>query len=349
MSASAYQPIYALSRGRHQESLHYGAMAVVSAAGQLVAACGDAQLSTFLRSSAKPFQALPLVMAGGIEHYHLSTQELALICASHSGTDEQVAMVSSLQAKIGIAENQLQCGIHPPHHLPTAQDLEKKGEAATPNRNNCSGKHTGMLACAKLRKWPPDSYLDLQHPLQQEIIALFAQIAELPAGELTLGTDGCSAPNWAAPLFNTALAYARLMDPAGLPPALQKACGQVRGAMLAHPDMVGGPERFDTALMGAAHGRLLSKGGAEGFQALGLRPGALAQGSPAMGIAIKISDGDARRWVSHAVALDVLRQLDALSADQMAQLSAFGPKRTITNWRGLEVGEGQPVFRLEKR
>ncbi|MEX2161195.1 MAG: asparaginase [Anaerolineales bacterium] len=347
MPASAYQPVFELSRGGHPESLHYGALVVVNAAGQLVAAFGDSRLSAFLRSSAKPFQALPLVLAGGIKHYDLSMQELAIICASHSGTDAQVALISALQAKIGIAEDQLQCGIHSPHHLPTAQAMEKRGEAATPNRNNCSGKHTGMLACALLRGWPLDSYLDRQHPLQQEILACFSQLAELPVSELALGTDGCSAPNWAAPLFNTARAYAQLMDPAGLPAAMQAACGQVRAAMLAHPDLVGGPGRFDTVLMGATGGRLLSKGGAEGFQALGLAPGALKAGSPALGIAIKIADGDARRWVSHAVSIEVLRQLGAISAGEFAQLSEIGPERQLTNWRGLQVGRGQPVFTLD--
>ena len=117
--------------------------------------------------------------------------------------------------------------------------------------------------------------------------------------------------------------------------------------MIAFPDMVAGPQRFDTALMQAAAGRILSKGGAEGFQAFGLRPGALAAGSPAMGIALKIADGDARTWVCHAVAVEVLRQLGALSAQELVALAAFGPGRTISNWRGTPVGQGEPVFKLQ--
>ncbi len=347
MAAPGYQPVYALKRGGHLESLHFGAIAVVSASGDLLAAYGDAQLSTFLRSAAKPFQALPFVLAGGVEHYGLSAQELALMCASHSGTTEHMAALAALQQKVGISESQLQCGVHPPYHAATAERMKKAGQPPTPNCNNCSGKHTGMLAYAKLRGWPLDSYLEPSHPLQQEILALFAELASLPARQLVLGTDGCSAPIWAAPLYSTALAYARLMDPTGLPAAQQKACERVREAMLAFPNMVAGPERFDTMLMQAAGGRILSKGGAEGFQALGLRPDALAAGSPASGIALKIADGDAGAWVSHAVAMEVLRQLGAISAQELAALAAFGPQRTITSWRGAQVGQGEPAFNLE--
>ncbi len=349
MPNSAYQPVYSLSRGGHRESLHYGAIAVVTASGELLAAYGGAQLATFLRSSAKPFQTLPLVLAGGLQHYGLTARELALICASHSGTDEHVEVAASIQKKAGLREDQLLCGVHPPMHKVTATRLQQNGIAVTPNRHNCSGKHSGMLAYAKLRGWPLDTYIDPQHPLQQEIFALFADMAGLSVEKLAIGIDGCSAPNWAAPLYKTGLAYARLMDPAGLPAAQQSACEQVREAMLANPDMVGGPERFDTVLMQTAAGQILSKGGAEGYQGLGLRAGTLGKGSPAIGIALKIADGDARGWVCHAVALEILRQLGALSAKQLGQLAAFGPQRAVTNWRGIEVGRAEPIFDLENQ
>ena len=348
MSASGYQPVYAMKRGGHLESLHFGAIAVASASGELLSGVGNPHLSTFLRSAAKPFQALPLVFAGGVEHFSLSQKELALLCASHSGTDQHAAALADLQKKIGITEGQLQCGVHPPYHAPTADCMKTAGFPLTPNRHNCSGKHTGMLAYAKLRGWPSESYLDPGHPMQQEILAMFAELAGLPVAQLALGTDGCSAPIWAAPLHNTALAYARLMDPTGLSAAQQRACQQVREAMLAFPDMVAGPARFDTVLMQAAGGRILSKGGAEGVQALGLRPGALGAGSPAVGIALKISDGDARNWICHAVALEVLCQLGALSEQELTSLAALGPQRAISNWRGLQVGQGEPAFTLER-
>jgi L-asparaginase II len=204
-----------------------------------------------------------------------------------------------------------------------------------------------MLAYAKLRGWDTQNYIDPAHPLQQEIIALFAELAGLSPDALPVGIDGCSAPNWAAPLYNVALAYARLMDPSGLPAGQAAACAQVREAMIAHPFEVAGPERFDTDLMKAVGGRILSKGGAEGFQGIGLRAGALGPGSPALGLALKISDGDARAWACQSVALEALRQLGALSAAELDALAAHGPQRVISNWRGLQVGRAEPVFDLQ--
>lgn len=348
MTEPGYRPVFSLSRGGQQESLHYGAIAVVDLGGQLLASYGDPQQMAFLRSAAKPFQVMPFVLAGGLTHYGISSQELALMCASHSGTDEHVAVLHSLMQKTGIGEAQLLCGTHPPYHAPTAERLQRQGTMATPERHNCSGKHTGMLAYARLRGWELDSYVELNHPLQQEVLSLFAELAGMQTGQLAVGVDGCSAPNWAAPLYNTALAYARLADPSGLPAAQAAACAQIAEAMRAHPDMVGGPERFDTDLMGAAGGQLVSKVGADGFQAIGLAPGMLGASSPAVGIALKIADGDARKWASHAVTLEVLRQLGALSAEQLAQLSAYGPQRTVTNWSGKAVGLAEPIYTLER-
>jgi L-asparaginase II len=233
-------------------------------------------------------------------------------------------------------------------HKETADWLRSMGQEPSPNRHNCSGKHSGMLSYTKMRGWNLDNYIDPNHPMQREIFALFAELADLQVSDLTVGIDGCSAPNWAAPLYNAALAYASLMDPSGLSEDQQIACGKIREAMVAHPDMVGGPSRFDTLLMQAANGKILSKGGAEGYQGIGLLAGALTAGSQALGITIKIADGDARGWVCHAVAIEVLRQLGALSNEQLNQLANFGPQRDVKNWRGLSVGKSEPIFQLEK-
>jgi L-asparaginase II len=163
-----------LTRGRIVESVHFGALAVVDSAGGLVASYGDPHLVTFLRSSAKPFQALPFVERGGDLHYGLSTRELAMVCASHSGTDEQVDVVRGIQAKVGVAETDLLCGVHEPYDKATADAMRERGEAPTPYRHNCSGKHTGMLAHARLRELPLEEYLDPGGPIQESILRAFA-------------------------------------------------------------------------------------------------------------------------------------------------------------------------------
>jgi len=345
--AVPYQPMVELTRGRIVESVHFGAAAVVDAAGSLVASCGDPNLVTFLRSSAKPFQALPFVERQGDLSFGFSPRELALICASHSGTDEQVEILRGLQARTGVHESDLQCGVHAPYDAATVEAMRARGEAPTSNRHNCSGKHTGMLAHARLRDLPLDGYLDGDGPIQESILEAFAEMADLPVSRVELGIDGCSAPNFAVPLFSAALAFARLCDPLGLRPERSAACRRITAAMTAEPGMVAGPGRFDTLLMQATGGRILAKAGAESYQAMGLLPGALGPDSPALGIAIKISDGDPNSRARPLVALEILRQLGAIGTAKLEQLSTFGPQK-ITNFRGIQVGESRPAFVLKK-
>ncbi len=364
MTNSPYQPIFELSRGNIPESVHFGALVVVDSRGHLVTHYGDPQAVTFLRSSAKPFQAMPFLEHGGQAAYNLSPREIALICASHSGTDEHFAAVKALQAKTGVKETDLLCGTHELSHRETVEAMRQRNEPLTPNRHNCSGKHTGMLAYTLLKKISleqrPDNppYIHPNHPIQKEILLTFAEMCSLEPGQITIGIDGCSVPTFAVPLYNAALAYARLCDPAALGPARSRVCQTITASMTSNPFMVGGPDSFDTYIMECATGHILCKGGAEGYQALGIMPGVLGAGSPGMGIIIKISDGDlsthsrpsgdSHGHVRPAVALEVLNQLGALSSGQKAALNNYGPSFPIQNWRKLEVGRGSPVFTLPR-
>jgi len=240
--------------------------------------------------------------------------------------------------------------------------MRLRGEVPTPNRHNCSGKHTGMLAFCHMLGIQVDSdslpYIDPNHPVQRRILSTLAELSDLNPGEIHLGIDGCSAPNFALPLKSTALAFARLCQPDGLTEKRAETCRLITKAMLTYPDMIGGPDNFDTYLMHAAQGRVICKGGAEGFQAFGIMPGAIKPGSPALGVAIKVSDGDLkghnfpygdpRGHVRPAVALEVLRQLGVFEAQDLAKVAEFGPEFPVENWRKLKVGWASPCFTLEK-
>lgn len=341
-----YVPVLEATRGNIVESLHYGAFVAVDGTGKIVAGQGDTGLVTFLRSSAKPFQALPFVEMDGDTHFGLTPRELALMCASHSGTDDHVAVLRGMQAKIGVTEADLLCGVHTPYHEPTAKAMLLRGEAPTPNRHNCSGKHTGMLAHARLRGYSTEEYIRFDHPVQTTILQAFSEMCSVPVDQIELGVDGCSAPVFAIPLYNAALSYARLCDPSQLEPRRAQACRRITSAMLANPDMVAGPGRFDTRLMTVAGGRILTKAGAEGYQTIGIMPGALYAGSPAIGIAVKAADGDLGGRVRPCVCTALLRQLGALSDEEVAALPEFAP-RPIHNWRGLPVGDLRPAFTVE--
>jgi len=352
-----FLPLLELRRGRIVESIHYGAVAVVDSHGRLLYSYGDPRTVAFLRSSAKPLQALPFVERGGVPAYGLTQEELALICASHEGSEEHMRVVRSIQAKAGISENDLQCGAHMPGDPAAYRALILRGQAPTPSRNNCSGKHSAMLAHAKMRGLPLDTYLDIRHPVQQDILATLAEMCRYPKDKVEIGTDGCSAPNFAVPLYNAALAFARLCDPHDLPQARARACQQITAAMTAHPEMVSGPREFDCCLMRVGQGSIVCKRGAEGYQAIGLLPGALGSASPGIGIAFKIMDGDLSSRnlnlephprARPPVAIEILRQIGALDAGQLQALARFGPRQQLTNHRGLVTGESRPIFELAR-
>ncbi len=338
-----FVPLVAYTRGKVQESVHFGAFAVVNAQGEVLDAQGEIwQRPIFMRSTAKPFQALPFVEAGGVQHFALTAREIALMCASHSGTPTHTAVLQAMQARIGITETALQCGVHEPLHKESRRALWLQGQAPSALHHNCSGKHTGMLAFAHLLNAPPETYLDPDHPVQQRILQTVAEMCGLAPQEVHLGTDGCSAPNFALPLYNAAWGLARLADPRALPLQRQEACKVIVDAMTTHPDMVAGPQRFDTDLMTVAAGRVLAKGGAEGYLGLALPAGVV--GAEGVGIAIKISDGDPKSRARALVAMRLLEKLKALDAEALAQLQTYGPRVTVTNWRHLHVGEGAPLF-----
>jgi L-asparaginase II len=361
MTKSSYQPVFQLTRGDIVESLHFGAIAVMASTGRLVAWYGDPGLVTFTRSSAKPLQALPFFENGGMSVYGLTLQEVAIICASHSGTDAHVAVIKSIQAKTGVREADLLCGVHTVYDRQTADAMRERGEAPTPNRHNCSGKHTGMLAFSRMLGNSANpgglAYIDPNHPVQRRILESVAEMSDLSPEEIHIGTDGCSAPNFALPLRSTALAFARICQPDGLAQKKVETCHLISKAMLSYPYMIGGPDNFDTFLMQAAQGRVICKGGAEGFQAFGVMPGAIKPGSPALGVAFKISDGDLkghnhpagdpRGHVRPAVTLEILRQLGVFGTLDLENVIDYGPEFPVENWRNLKVGWASPCFKLE--
>jgi L-asparaginase II len=238
-------PLLELTRGRVVESTHYGAIVVVDSDGKTIASYGDPQTVAFLRSSAKPFQALPFVERGGVEHYGYTLKELSLSCASHESAQIHLDTVQGMQKKIGIQENQLQCGTHMPGDVAVFKSMIQRGAEPTPNNNNCSGKHTSMLAHAKMRGLPLENYLDINHPIQQDILTTFAEMCQYERGKIELGVDGCSAPNFALPLYNTALGLARLCDPRALSDERASACRKITTAMTTHPEMVSSYGEFD--------------------------------------------------------------------------------------------------------
>lgn len=332
-------PMVAVMRGDVVGSLHRGTAAVAHWDGEILLALGDPAQPAFLRSSAKPFQLLPAVLTGAIDRFGVTDTEMAVLAASHSAEQRHQHAVLSVLEKAGLTEGALRCGTHPPMHEATAQRLLRDGRAASPVCNNCSGAHTGMLLACRARGWPLDTYGEPDHPLQRMTREILAQFAGLPHREIRFAIDNCAVPTFLLPIGKSATAFARFVAGRGVPVDLAGAAERISNAMREHPEMVSGEARFDTDLMEAAAGTILSKGGAEGFQSVGLPEFGL-------GMALKISDGNARAGAPATIA--ILKSLGALSAEALGRLQSYAQPE-VRNHQAELVGRLTTVFEIEGR
>ncbi len=315
-----------VTRGAAIESQHRVHAAVVDATGRLLAGAHEQDRLTHWRSCAKPFQVMPLIDGGGFDRVGWGDDQLALAVASHGGEPEHVALAEEMLRSIGMEVGDLACGPHDPLAARGQRILRDKGAHPTRLHNNCSGKHAAMLAHAHSSGWPAFGYERQDHPVQRDCLAEVARWADFPASEIVQAVDGCGCVEFAMPLAAMARAYARLAD------ATRRSSGtpaRIVHAMQTRPFLVGGTDRFDSALIEATEGRVISKIGAEGVHALAVI-------DDGVGIAVKVEDG-AQRAQFPAV-LAVLQHLGVLPQELPPRLAEFR-QRPLRNSRGEIVGE----------
>lgn len=324
-------------RGGTVESIHHGHLIVVDGEGNTVASNGDPATVTYFRSSAKAFQFIPCVTSGAADAFGFTEEEFALAVASHSGEPLHVETAAGMLAKAGLSETDLRCGAHLPFSETESHRMIRAGEAPTQLHNNCSGKHAAMLAFAKHIGADIHDYDSPANRVQNRILRCISDFTEVPEDQIAIGVDGCAAPNFALPVAAMARSFINLIAPSRFPDVTQKACARIVAAMLKFPYLIGGSERFDTMLMQATRGRIISKVGADGVWLCGVLP---SEKWPAgLGIALKIEDGDDHR-ARPVVAVDILRRLEVLSDEDLPGLSPM----PVTNRRGDVVGRVESVI-----
>ncbi|MEM9972091.1 MAG: asparaginase [Pseudomonadota bacterium] len=317
-------------RGPVVESFHHGHAVIARPDGRIVESCGNPELVFLPRSAAKMLQALPLLEtgAGG----GLSSERLALACASHSGERIHVERVSGWLSEIGLTADALACGPQASRDTELATEMIRQGEAVTGVFNWCSGKHTGFLTVARHLGAGLD-YVDPNHAVQRAIRTATDEMCGVDSPGF--GIDGCSAPNFATTLRGMAIAMAKFASAGRTHGVRDEATARLRDAMIAHPDMVAGKGRADTLLMRATTEPVAIKSGAEGVH-IAMLP---EQG---LGVALKISDGASRAAETAIAAL--LVRLGALEADHPdAQRYLNTP---VLNWDGLTTGSIRPAQAL---
>lgn len=338
------EPLVAVTRGGLTESRHRGHIVAVEPDGSIVAYLGAPETVTFLRSSAKPLQALPLLVSGAADRCGFTDEEIALACASHNGEPVHTRIVTSMLAKIGLGPEALKCGVHEPYSVEVARQLRERGEAPNVLQNNCSGKHAGMLALALHLGAPVETYIRPEHPVQLAIGKTIARFTDIAVEDLAVAVDGCAVPVFGITVKAMALAYARLVaPPAYFDEATRNACGRIVRVMNAFPELIGGTaDRLDTEIMKATPGRVISKVGADGVYTAGVNP---CEAWPrGLGLALKIEDGD-DRLARPPVVIESLRQLGVLHDESLEAVAryAFFP---VLNRPGDVVGEVRAEFEL---
>jgi L-asparaginase II len=317
-----------LLRGGELETQHRGAFCVVRGS-ETIGQAGDVRRGYFMRSASKLFQALPSLLAGAAERFHLGDREIALMCASHGGEDVHVETAKRMLDAAGLGPADLACGAHYPLHVPSAAALRASGRKPTALHNNCSGKHAGMLLGAIALGASPRDYVDARHPVQLAIRRLIADLCQLPLDAVQVMIDGCSAPTFHTPLDAAARAFAAFAQPpARLGEAFATAVARVWAALAREPLMIGGHDRFCTAMIEATGGRVVCKVGADGYY------GAMAR-DEGIGVALHVDDGAA--FASERVLAALLDRLGLLDGAAKARLArTLDPVRQ--NHAGLPIG-----------
>lgn len=351
-----------MTRGPLVENRFRGSIAVVDGTGRLLLSAGDPEMVTYWRSAAKPIQAMALVQTGAADRFGFRPEHLALFAASHNGEPVHTAGVAEALQLAGVGPEALQCGIHAPFDRETAE----KTPEPTAVHNNCSGKHTGMLALARHLGLALTHYLDPASPLQQRILATVAEAVGMEPGEIAIGVDGCGVPVFGLPISRMALAYARLADPAAMQAGtvgpqgagadlaeaggLAEAARRFRDAMRAHPYLVAGRKRICTALM--QNLPVVAKSGADGVYSVGILPEAVERlpllqalgAKGGVGLAVKMESGAGRE--RDLVVVEVLEQLGLLGEAEREALSWWRPG-PIKNHARREVGQIRLTVELQ--
>jgi len=271
-------------RGSCVESIHRGDIVGVDVSGTILFQYGDPYKRTFWRSSAKPFQIIPLVESGGVEAFDLSIKELALMTASHGGEDKHLLILASILKKIGKTLEDLDCGVARPMYDGDFKRLLSENMPFTQGNNPCSGKHSGMLALGVYKSIDLQDYIMVEHPIQRIMHTIISEMAEIDADQIDVAIDGCGVPVFGMPIYNMALAYTKLSGPFDLESSRGQALSKISYAMTQEPYYVAGTKRLDTILMEETKGKVLAKLGAESVYCMSI----LNKG---VGIAMKTEDG----------------------------------------------------------
>ena len=318
------------------ESQQRGMVCVMDQDDVVLYRAGNIERVVFPRSALKYMQVLPFLESGAAEHFGITDEEIAVMCASHNAEPPHLKAVRSILAKAGLSEADLNCGAHAPMSKDAAEALVKKGESPTQIHNNCSGKHAGFLALAKFLDAPLENYLSPEHPVQVLVREAITDLCQIPPREMVWGIDGCSAPNYGMPLRNLAIGFLGLTLEHPDHPKRTTACKRVIQAVSTFPFMVAGTDRYCTDMMNICAPQIIGKLGAAGIYCL-------AFPEHKIGVAIKMEDG--ATGPQYNVVQKLISEVRMNSKSKLEPLEKYY-QTPIHNYNGMLTGHQAAKFEL---
>ncbi|WP_413290848.1 asparaginase [Bdellovibrio sp. HCB337] len=314
-------------RGSVVESQHQVLAVVVDERAVPVLFWGNVDYLTFPRSAIKMLQALPVLESGAAEAFGFEARHICLACSSHRGEKNHIIGVAEMMKKAGIREEQLVCGGHYPANEATAHEMIRRSLQPTPIINNCSGKHSGIIATCLHLKENPEGYDKYAHPAQVRLRKVLSEVTRFDHNKAHYGIDGCGILTYAMPLQNMAIGMMALINPKES--ERRRVAGKRIIDSVRHEAFyLSGTDDFTSDIIQKTHGRAIIKNGAEGVFC-GVLP------EKGWAFAVKAEDGNTR--ASQAATAFLLQKLGVLNEENQTSLKKYlEPK--IKNWKGTEVG-----------
>ncbi|XEC95758.1 asparaginase [Paenibacillus tarimensis] len=324
-------------RGGSLENIHFGHICGVDESGSVVYRTGDPEWVTFMRSAAKPFQAVPAFAHRVDERYGLSDREKTIMMASHRAEPEHVEALESMKRKIGVDEEDLACGSTYPLSGQARDALLLANKPKRKLYHNCSGKHLGVMALCKGMGYPIQGYDGPGHPAQQEILKTVAYLTGCPEEQVRVGIDGCGFPVFGLSLRHMAVGYMKLACPDLIDREdVRQAAVTITRLMNEYPDMISAPWFICSQFLRDPN--IVAKGGAKGVYCFGLKKERLA-------FALKVLDGSEEEWP--LIIASILEQIGYDNRETIDRLYRLTPTE-IKNDGQTIVGENKAVFKLKK-
>ena len=321
-------------RGSVVESFHIGYATAVNEKGEILFQAGDSDYPVYILDSAKPFQIIPLLEEGGVDKFHFSDEEVAVMCSTHNGENQHVGLVSDILKKLDLGIDDLHCGTQPPLDKVSYEQMILKGRRATPVYNSSSGTHVAMLALSKALDVSPVNYELENHPVQKRI---FEKMKHYSATDkIPIAKDDSGLPTFFLPMVSLAQMYSTLAQ--GADDYLQK----IFHIMSLHPKTIAGKSRFDTDFLSTMSGKGVAKMGSDGLRTIGIR----AEEGKYVGIAIKVLSNHHQALDSMSIA--VMQHLRLLDEETATKLDGYRqPKTYGTN--DVEIGHVQTEIVVDEK